>query len=1295
MSLARTNLTDFHLFQTGGLNAGPLTLLYLLILVISLALAGYILYRRRLSRRLLVNRLTELSVFADMGRFIVGAQLDLNRLAHLVYEQAGKIVDTSIFQLGLFDGESYRLLIWVVDGEPRPLAEFQLTPDSLGIVGWMRTSRQSLLVRDFENEADSLPARPRYISGDPPRSAVFVPLLVGENVLGAIAIQSRRPLAFTEEHLRLLTIVANHASAALENARLYEQAQHQADQLRQLSEISQRINAIQSLPLLYQQVVELAAEKFSDYAVSFFECHNGTITLAASTRPDWRGQTRTVPLGDGPIGQAAAERRAVLSQTWPVETRKHADNAAGAAPSPELSIPVEINNRVLGILNVQGRAGSVFDSNAVPIFKSLAAQMAIAILEGQLYEAERRRSEQLVALAQTSRAVVSTLELDDLLDEVLELVDEHFDYPRVHILFLQNNQLVFRAGIGDAAERWEVEGASFPLDGPGLVALAGRSLQPVRADDVSQHPDYLFTPFLADTRSEMSVPMVMADRLLGVFDVQSNRLAAFTEQDVQTLQTLADTLAVAVRNARLFEGERRRRRLAEILREVSTALTSTLHLDDVLNLILNGLARVVNYDTASILLVNEVGEVQLRATRGSLDAEAFIGLTLDVKLLPPGEPFPTVVPFSELDHHNEYHDLLALPDPHACLGAVLALRGEHLGYLVVDYAGHDQFPVEEAELISAFASQAAVAIENARLYTSQREQVWISTALLQVADATARATELKEIFETVARLTPMLVGVERCGLWQADGEQFVLQAYHAADVEVNSLSPHSVSPAEWPRLAELISTLEPVVLDSESELPESCRDLFVGIVILLPLMAKGRAEGVLMVGQTPGENPFTAHRIRLLSGIANQAALAIESALLDRAQQEEAWVSTALLQVAQAVAGQPTLAEGLETVARLTPMLVGIERVAIYQWDETIKRFRASQVMGMGLAATAELTHLTASAADLGLDAADPAARAFPVTLPEHLAHPLGTASVMVWPLWVRGDLLGALIVEEVQSLGRRLSILNGIAHQLGMAMENARLARDVAQQQRLERELEVGHDIQYSFLPKACPTIAGWQVCSYWHAARQVGGDFYDFIPLRMQGGQERWGIVIADVADKGVPAALFMALSRTLLRSVAIGRVSPAATLTRVNQLILADARTDLFVTVFYGVWEPASGRFRYANGGHNPPIWVDHAGEARTLKGRGLALGVLEDVEYEEHEVHFDPGDLLFLYTDGVTDAINTAEDEFGMKRLSEVVHRANRTGSASDIVAATATAVEQHVQGIEAFDDITMVVIKRAD
>jgi GAF domain-containing protein len=1277
----------------------------LIILVIALAVTAAILWRRLRSRRALEARVSELSTLAEVGRAIQGAQLDLDRLAELVYQQAGQIVDTSIFQLGLLDGDRYRLLIWVVDGQRRPTSEFKLTPDSPGIVGWMRESKRHLLVQDFESQLDSLPAKPRYISDDPPRSAVFVPLIVRDTVLGAMAIQSRRPNAFSDHHVRLLSIVANHAAAALANGRLYEQARRRAAQLELLSEVSQQINAIQPLPALYRQVVNLVAEKFGEYEVSFYEQSERGLTLRATTRPD-DGQS-SLP-ASGPAGEAAALRVPVVVQNLP-EYPSELGRQPAAAALAEVALPIEIDGRVFGVLDVRSR--SPLDDSAVSVFKSLTEQMAIAILEARVYAAEQRRAEHLAAIAQMSRAVASTLELDDLFDEVLDLVDEHFGYQRVHIFLLQDNELIFRTGIGRGASRWAMDGVAYALDGPSIIAAAGRSGQPVLIHDTAVHAGFVPVPGLEDTRSQMTAPMLIAQRLLGVLDIQSEHPHAFDGEDEQTLQTLADTLAIAVRNARLFDAERRRRRLAEILREVSAALTATLELDTVFDLILNGLARVVNYNVASILLVDgELNEFVLRASRGSPDAIRVLGEVLDVELLTGdasiGRPLPSTVDFNEVDRRHQYHALINLPDPHVCLGAVLALGGEHRGYLVVDRAGSGHYSVEERELITAFASQAAVAIENARLYSLQREQTWVSATLLEVAEATAHASELGEVLETVAQLTPTLAGVEQCAVFLSEGDELVLAASGGAQADLfDPEAPFHFPLQDWPYLADMVAAGVPGVIeppDSEGEgagdgkLPPFLREMFEGVAILMPLTAKTqvRVQGALIVGQTPGAAPFTAQRIRLLGGIANQLSTAIESTLLLQSQQEEGWVSAALLQVAEAVVSQPTLEESLETVARLIPMLVGIEKVAIFRPDDSGQTLYARQVMGLEREAATRAQQLPVALHELGIDAtSETASLAFELALPNGIAQALEIRVAMIWPLKTRGDLLGVLLVEHTPLLGRRLSILNGIAQQLAMAMENARLSREVAAQQRLERELELGRDIQASFLPDACPTFPNWEVCSYWHLARQVGGDFYDFIPLPPSPeGRARWGIVIADVADKGVPAALFMALSRTLLRTVAINRVQPALTLMRTNQLIMADARSSQFVTAFYGVWEPDGGKFCYATGGHNMPVWVSADGVARILPGRGAALGVFEEANYQEYSVDFQPGDVMLLYTDGLTDAVNFEKEEFGLNRVKEVMVQA-RAESAANILEMLAASVKAHTGGMEAFDDLTMVALKR--
>jgi sigma-B regulation protein RsbU (phosphoserine phosphatase) len=264
--------------------------------------------------------------------------------------------------------------------------------------------------------------------------------------------------------------------------------------------------------------------------------------------------------------------------------------------------------------------------------------------------------------------------------------------------------------------------------------------------------------------------------------------------------------------------------------------------------------------------------------------------------------------------------------------------------------------------------------------------------------------------------------------------------------------------------------------------------------------------------------------------------------------------------------------------------------------------------------------------------------------------------------------------------------------------VENERLLREAAEQERMRQELEVARHIQSSFLPESCASLPGWELATIWRSAREVAGDFYDFVPLHTGGGgskakEGRVGVVIADVADKGVPAALFMALSRTLVRTMAIAGRSPAATAHQANNLILADARSDLFVTLLYAILEPDSGDIRYVNAGHMPPMIVRaDDGSVEEPRDHGMAMGVLEDIEYEDREAHLEPGDLLLVYTDGIVEASDVRRQMFGRERLSEAASK-NRAKSALELAECISDAVDAFVGDAPQFDDLTLVVAKR--
>jgi len=952
------------------------------------------------ARQSLVQRVTELSIVERIGRAIVEAEMDVDDLARLMYEQASQVADATIFHLGLFDADQgpenlgYTLKLWIREGEQLPEQTFQLRP-GVGLVTWMRETKEPLLVRDFPRDLQWLPARPAYVSDDPPRSALYVPLIAGETVIGTMSLQSFQRAAYDEGDLRVLSAMANQAAVAMQKAQLYAQ--------------------------------------------------------------------------------------------------------------------------------------------------------------------ERKRARQLETIGEVSRQVTAILDLDDLFDRVVNLIRDNFGYYYVAIFAAAaaEEQVTFEASA--SAGQQDV---SFEVDwGEGLIGWVAAHGRPVLVNDVEHDTRYRCVQALPETKAELAVPLLLEEELVGVLDVQSDEVDAFGPDDVFILETLG--------------------------------------------------------------------------------------------------------------------------------------------------------------------TQVAIAIQEARLYQAEQQQAWLSTALLQVADAMSQVSDMDSVLTTIVRLTPILAGVDRCAilLWDVASESFQPTQTYGLDPKLRATFESLVFPlGAWPALDLIRLEKSPLLVDVEEDpelMPPDLVETFaIHEAVLLPLLAQGELLGVMLVDYAGRSRQFSQRLVGMLSGIANQAAMVLQTANLVQAQQEETYISMALLQVAQAVNASTDLQETLATVARITPMLVGVESSVLFVENEDTGVFEPAQQYGLRGEARARFQALS-------LDDGDPLVRklrqgeAF-VAL-EDLETPCPAAELMDQgmalglPLLAKGEILGIMIVDYAGPVGSRLTqrftqrwmgFLSGIAGQAAMAVENDRLLREAAEQERMKQELQVARQIQVSFLPECCPNVPGWQLATIWRAARQVGGDFYDFIPLydasepdSTAGGSldgplgGPLGLVIADVADKGVPAALFMALSRTLMRTVAIDGRSPAAAVARTNELILSDARSDLFVTLFYAVLRPDSGRLTFVNAGHMPPVLVRAAdGSTQELHTPGMALGVLEQAEFHEDVVNIEPGDAVILYTDGITEAFNADRELFGRQRLAKVVS-AHRHASAEEMALAIDAAVAEFVGDAPQSDDFTLLVVRR--
>ena len=267
--------------------------------------------------------------------------------------------------------------------------------------------------------------------------------------------------------------------------------------------------------------------------------------------------------------------------------------------------------------------------------------------------------------------------------------------------------------------------------------------------------------------------------------------------------------------------------------------------------------------------------------------------------------------------------------------------------------------------------------------------------------------------------------------------------------------------------------------------------------------------------------------------------------------------------------------------------------------------------------------------------------------------------------------------------------LLTAMAAQAAILIENARLYAQEIQQRLINQELETARAIQKSFLPQQVPQYAGWDIAAFWRPMREVAGDFYDLYPLP----DGRLAVVVADVSGKGVPGALFMALSVTVLRFAMGLNFTPGELLDRANQAIISDQQSKMFATAFVGYLDLQSGALDFASAGHNPPLLCRPARcRCEYLTAPGVAMGLFGGAEYAGETVTLADGDILVLYTDGITEVINAHEEEFGEERLQALIVQ-NGSRPAIELAELITEAVASFAQDQGAYDDETMVVIKR--
>ncbi|QRN83589.1 GAF domain-containing protein [Chloroflexota bacterium] len=1173
----------------------------------------------------------------------------------------------------------------------------------------------------------------------------------GEIDIGNLIIHRETP--FTAAEKNKLTQIGAIAGTSLYATLQTIQREWQQKQLELVQSVSAQISQINDLDSLTEAITRLVQETFEWYYVAVFLIDDESQRLKfkasacsdESDRPDF--ETPAHPgfaLGEHMIGYVAETGQELVASDVTREPRYKEVDSLDDTKS-ELVLPLSVTGKIFGVFDIQSDRFYGFNDNDLIVLRVLAANISIAIESTRLFQDLQWRADQMTTVAEASRALTQILDTDQLLQRIVDLIHERFGFQFVHLYLVDpvQSKIIFKAGSGERSERFNKAQVGYDLNAKkGVIPWVVRHKESKRINDVEKEPLYRNNPLTEDqSGSELSIPLQFGGDVLGVLDIQCEDRNAFTSDDQQLVETFADNIAVSIRNARLYRSEKWRRQVAESLRDVAGLLSNNADLNEVLQAILEQLHKNLPCDVAGIWLfdsnstVNTPIEERRLYLAASLAAEGLESEDLgDLNFLPNAWVKKALMQEQPTIRHSDQSigpiaAHYGFTEEYSSIAAPLHTGDEILGMLTLINRKPGRYGQESQKITSAFASYGAIAIENTRLYESSQEQAWVSTILLQVAQAVQSMTNLDELTQTIVRLTPMVAGIKGCALFlrNTTNDIYALQAMYGIGDSgeiTDNLFPLPLPNA--PLLAELTLTREPLLVIDPTEdlnLPEQLEnEINKDTLILLPIISHDDVLGAFMLANDPvlpivssDKQLISEERLKIIMGIIQQTAVAVENIQLLEARQEEAYISTVLLQAAQVVVSSADLVDTLDSIVHLMPILAGIESSAIYMWDADKKVFILTESTEKAPEGAEPLNGTSYEPGDFPmLDVVFENDRpiVFPfvenvlpledwdLALPDEgqtdptpiLVSPFPL--LMGFPISAKDNRFGVLLALDKNlstNRERRFELINGIAQQVSLAVQNDILNKEMLDRQRLEREFQLAREIQQTFLPSQIPPMPGWEMDVRWNTAHQVGGDFYDYFLLP----DGRLAVIIADVSNKGLAASLYMTVTRTLIKAAALEYTSPARTLERVNELLLMNSQNGLFVTTFYGLLDLTDGVLTYTIAGHNPPLVLHKlANQVEELNKGGIALGALPDIHLEDRSLTLDKGDCLMLYTDGVTEAFNNDDEMYGTDRLFKLLQSACGA-SAHQLLTLLDEDLQEFRKSAPLSDDTTILAVCRED
>jgi PAS domain S-box-containing protein len=850
------------------------------------------------------------------------AQLDLDALLLSVATHAMELLGGTSGELSLYRPERDVLVTIARAGVPGvPMGTTFRRGE--GLAGTVWETNAPVVIGNHQQWEGRIPE----YDGLPIVAAVGVPIRwegadAGDEFLGTLIVASDAPDVFSQADADLLSLLTTQAAIAIRNARLYETERKRVTQLTVVNQIARRIASILDPQLLLQEIVSAIQQGLGYYNVALLLLGENTdeLTLRAIAGgfKDTGSSDYHQKVGTGMIGWAAETGQPLLAND--VSQDPHyipgflGENALNGS---ELCVPIKVAGRIIGVLDAQDIPTNAFDETDLTAMETLADQIAAAIESARLYEETRRHAQKQEAVSRIAYAL-NTLDLKTALPVLAEGLQE-----------LTGCEHVSLAVPDEADENIKLltlkPGSSLPEKGTTLPFSATSAFKDLAAGHPHMTPDLsaeMDSPgeqalYQAGIRSRINLPLIIGGETIGALNLASRQPGAFWKDRLPALQQVADAVASAIENNRLFQSAHTQHELAKALEEAATAVSSTLEFDQVLDRVLEQVERVITGDAFNISLIEE-GNVRVVRWRAQeyLDVE-HRGLDLIV----PATKYSSLTKMMQTGKSIVIPDTTTAPDwvqrenwewVHSYVGAPIQLADSTIGFLSVDGAHPNQFGPADAQRLEAFASHVATAIRNAQLYEQSQNRMQSLVNLNQASQILASSLDVKKVLDQIVNLAGSVVNSDYTSvvLSNEDG-QLTRQADDFRGVPPISQrirregTTHYVLHSGKPLVVDTISdegVINPPLYYPDREPLKANSDIVAAGIhsfAAIPIQVKGKTMGVLFVhSRTP--HAFYG-QLSLLTTFANQAAVAIENAHLFQAEQEQRELSDALAEAAAAV----------------------------------------------------------------------------------------------------------------------------------------------------------------------------------------------------------------------------------------------------------------------------------------------------------------------------------------------------------------------------------------------------------